>query len=135
MAVENSVMVIGRLGADPEMRATQGGTAVANFRVAVNEKFGSGDEAKEVTTWLPIVAWRKLAEVVSQYCHKGSYVAVQGRLRNRSWEDKDKVTRYITEIVAESVKFLDPKGDGTGSSNGNGRAPEPPPVTDDDIPF
>jgi len=139
MTVENSCVFVGRLGADPIVRTTTAGDAVANFRMAINEKFGVDAQGnpREVTTWVNGVAWRKLAGVVESYVHKGDMIALQGRLRNRTWKDTDGNDRYMTEIVADSLKLLSPK------PNGNGAAPKQeaqdlPPIAeiaDSDIPF
>ena len=104
----NSVTLIGRLGKDVELRQTAGGIPVANFTLATSKK--SKDKG-EVTTWHKIVAWDKQAAVCAQYLGKGSQVAVQGEIQERSWTDKDGVKRYSTEIHAHHVEFLGSKGD------------------------
>ena len=110
MAGLNKVMVIGNLGADPEMRYTADGAAVTNFRIAASRNYtGSDGERKEETEWFSIVAWRKLAELCSQYLQKGRRVYVEGRLQTRSWEGQDGQKRYTTEVIAEDVIFLDSK--------------------------
>lgn len=116
MASLNKVMVIGNLGADPEMRYTANGSAVTNFNVAVNDSFTRKDGTKqEQTEWFSVVCWNKLAEICSQYLAKGRSVYVEGRLQTRSYDDKEGVKRYRTEVVAENVRFL----------GGNGRDEEP----------
>ena len=95
----NRVMVIGNLGADPELRYTPQGTPVASFRVAVNERYGG----KETVEWFSIVAWAGLAEVCSQYLKKGSQVYIEGHLQTRSWEDSGGAKRYRTELVAQNL--------------------------------
>ena len=113
MAGLNKVMVIGNLGADPEMRYTADGAAVTNFRIAASRNYtGSDGERKEETEWFSIVAWRKLAELCSQYLQKGRRVYVEGRLQTRSWEGQDGQKRYTTEVIAEDVIFLDSKPGG-----------------------
>lgn len=111
----NKVMIIGRLGRDPEVRYTQGGKAVANFSVATDH--GSRDNKK--TEWHRIVVWDKLAELCGQYLTKGRQVYVEGRLQTRDWE-KDGVKRSSTEIVAHTVTFLGGMSDGGGQQSGGG---------------
>lgn len=143
MAVENNCSFIGRLGADPIVRSTQAGDQVANFRIAVNERFGvdASGNPKEVTTWINGVAWKKLAEVMGQYCRKGDMLSIQGRMRNRTWKDQEGNDRYTTEIVSDSVKFLTPKNsNGTTNKPVAENAPPPddsqiPGVTPNDLPF
>lgn len=155
----NKVMLIGRLGKDPEIRYTQGGMAVVNFTVATNEDWmdKASGEKKEKTEWHRIVAFGKLGEICGKYLAKGKQVYVEGRLQTRSWE-QDGVTRYMTEIVADQMQMLDAKGGGegggfrsapesaSGSSHGGSydnmdAGPEPsgprggPDGADDDIPF
>ncbi len=104
----NKVMLIGNLGADPEMRFTANGTAVTSFRVAVSRFYtGSDGERKEETEWVSVVAWSKLAERVNQYLTKGSKAYIEGRLQTRSWEGQDGQKRYRTEVIANDVQFLD----------------------------
>ncbi len=108
MAGLNKVMIIGNLGADPEMRYTADGTALTSFRVAANRTYNGPDgERKEETEWFAVVAWRKLAEQCSQFLQKGRRVYVEGRLQTRSWDTPDGQRRYRTEVVAERVLFLD----------------------------
>lgn len=103
----NRVQLIGRLGANPELRYTANGTPVVNFRVATNYSYTNGDGQEHTETeWTPIVAWRGLAEACNSYLGKGSRVYIEGRLRTRSWQDNG-VTHYRTEVVAETVTFLD----------------------------
>ena len=100
----NQVNIIGRLGADPELKYTPGGKAVSRMSVAVNDRYGENQR----TYWFPVICWNGLAETVNQYLHKGSKAAVTGRLTSRSYE-KDSATVTVTEIIANSVDFLDPK--------------------------
>jgi len=132
--VLNRAMIIGNLGGDPEMRYTQGGTAVANFSVATNEKWKDKDgNQQERVEWHRIVAFGRLAEVCGEHLTKGKQIYVEGRIQTRSWEDKDGQTRYATEIVASNMKMLGQKGNGSG---GKGRPPAPPADEyEDDIPF
>jgi len=110
MASINKVILIGRLGKDPEVRYTQQQTAVCNFSIATSETWQKDGEKQEKTEWHNIVVWKRLAEICGQYLSKGSNVYVEGKLQTRKWEDKDGNTKYTTEIVAQTVQFLDPKG-------------------------
>ena len=103
----NRVELLGHLGADPELRYTSAGVAVANFRVATNMVYKVGDEERTETEWTPIVTWRGLAEACARHLHKGSRVFVEGRLKTRAWEDETGQTRYRTEVQADNVIFLD----------------------------
>ena len=103
----NKVMLIGNLGADPEMRYTANGSAVTTFRVAVSRSFGGADgERREETEWFRVVAWNKLAELLGQHLSKGRRVYVEGRLSTRSWDGQDGQKHYITEVVAAQVPVL-----------------------------
>ena len=115
----NKVILIGRLGADPELRYTPGGQGVANFNLATSESWSKEGQKQERTEWHRIVAWGKLAELCSQYLAKGRQVFVEGRLQTRSWEDKEGQKRYTTEIVAQNVQFLG-AGAGAGANQGMG---------------
>lgn len=112
----NKAIIVGNLGADPEVRYTQDNTAVATISVATSEKWKDANgEQKEKTEWHRIVAWGKTAENAQKYLSKGSKIYVEGPIETRSWEDKDGVTRYTTEIKALKLQFLDSKGSGGGS--------------------
>lgn len=110
----NKVMLIGRLTRDPEMRYTPSGQPVTSLRLATN-RYGSGPEGerREFTDYHTIVVWnigkRNLAEIVGQYTRKGSQIYVEGRLQTRSWEGQDGQKRYVTEVVANEVQFLEPR--------------------------
>ena len=107
MAGLNKVMLIGNLGADPEMRYTANGNAVTTFNLAVNRNWtGPDGERKEGTEWFTVVSWDKLAETVSQFLQKGRRAYVEGRMKTRSWEGQDGQKRYKTEVVANTVLFL-----------------------------
>ncbi len=111
MAGLNKVMVIGNLGADPEMRYTADGNALTSFRVAASRNYTTPDgERREETEWFSVVAWRKLAEQCSQFLQKGRRGYGAGRLRTRSWDTPDGQKRYRTEVVADRVLFLDRPG-------------------------
>ena len=108
MASLNKVMVIGTLGADPEMRFAPSGSPVTTFRIASSRTFTTKDgEKKQETEWFTVVTWDKLAENCNQFLSKGRKAYVEGRLKTRSWEDKEGVKRYATEIIASQVIFLD----------------------------
>lgn len=121
MASLNKCMVIGNLGADPEMRYTANGSAVTEFRVAANEQWtGSDGQRNEHTEWFRVITWNRLAETCSQYLSKGRQVYVEGRLRTRSWEDQNGQRRFTTELIADTVKFLGSRNEGDGYSGGGG---------------
>lgn len=103
----NKVILVGNLGDDAEMRFTANGKAITNLRVASSRSYGRGEERREETTWMTVVAWDKLAEFLGQYATKGRKVYVEGRLQNRSWDGPDGQKRYATEVVADNVLLLD----------------------------
>ncbi|HOE32286.1 MAG TPA: single-stranded DNA-binding protein [Smithella sp.] len=109
----NKVILIGRLGKDPEVRYTPDGTMVTNFNLATDEqrkdKNKNGEKIQK-TEWHKIVTWGKLAEICGNYLVKGKLVYVEGRIQTRSWEDKEGVKRYTTEIIASDMRMLDSKG-------------------------
>ena len=133
----NKVMLIGRLGADPEVRYTQNGTPVANFRIATNHRVKRGEEWEEVTEWHRIVAWNRLADTCSQYLRKGMLVYVEGSLRTREWEDREGNRRWSTEIIARDMQMLEPKGASQQAApeSGGDVELEPLPPMEDDVPF
>lgn len=139
MAGLNKVMIIGNLGADPEMRYMADGTAMTSFRVAANRTYNGPDgERREETEWFPVVTWKKLAELCSQFLQKGRKVYVEGRLRTRSWDTPDGQRHYRTEVVAESVLFLDKAGGAQLPEEheaGHEAGHEVPDVDAEDIPF
>ena len=107
MASVNKVIVLGRLGKDPELRYTQGGTAVCSMSVATSEKRKDNQgNTQENTEWHRIVVWSKAAENCSKYLAKGREVYIEGRLQTRSWEDNNGQKRYATEIIANQVQFI-----------------------------
>lgn len=116
MSGVNKVILIGRLGKDPEVRNLDNGVSVANFTMATSETYKdrTTGEKKETTEWHNIVLWRGLAEVTQKYLHKGDLVYIEGKLRTRSWE-KEGVTRYTTEIVADNMTMLGSRGGGGNS--------------------
>lgn len=117
MSSLNKAMVIGRLGADPDVRYTQSNTAVATISVATTERYKDRNgELQENTEWHRIVAWGRLAEICQQYLKKGSLAYFEGPIQTREWEDKDGQKRYTTEIKALNMQMLDSRGDSGGSS-------------------
>lgn len=132
----NKVILIGNLGADPELRYTQNGTPVANFNIATTEVRTKDGEKTESTEWHRIVVWQRLAEICGEYLHKGSKVYIEGRLQTRKWLDKNGNEQRTTEVVARDMKMLSPKGGGQGDMGmGDGGASFDPGPTDDDVPF
>ena len=117
----NKVIILGNVGADPELRYTPGGAAVTNFNIATNESWTDNNgEKQERTEWHRIVVWGRLAEICNQYLRKGSKVYVEGRLQTRSWEGQDGQKRYTTEVVAREMQMLDGRGDMDGGGGGGG---------------
>jgi single-strand DNA-binding protein len=145
MSGVNRVILVGRLGKDPEVRNLESGVAVANFSLATSETYKdrTTGEKRETTEWHNIVLWRGLAEIAQRYLHKGDMIYVEGKLRTRSWE-KDGITRYTTEVVADNMTMLSTRQGsaptGMGSSVIPDRSQEPyrAPVdtsSTDDLPF
>lgn len=137
----NKVILVGRLGKDPEVKYTQTGVPVARFTIATDESWkDQGGEKQQRTEWHNIVAWRKLAEICGQYLNKGKLVYIEGRLQTRSWEDKEGNKRYTTEIQADNMVMLSArtdearqeKGVAAAASSNSGFEAE---ITDDDVPF
>ncbi len=127
----NKAILVGNLGADPELRYTSGGQAVCDMRMATSEKWtGKDGQPQERTEWHRIVVWGRSAESCNEYLRKGSQAYVEGRIQTRKWEDRDGNTRYTTEIVANRVLFLS----GGKRSGGGGGFEEPPPPSDSDVP-
>ena len=105
MANFNKVILIGNLTRDPELKHTPQGTAVANISLAINRQYKVSEETKKEVTFAPVVLWGRLAEIVNQYCLKGSPLMVEGRIQTHSWE-KDGQKHYSTEVVAENIQLL-----------------------------
>ena len=121
----NKVILLGRLGGEPESRQA-GSTTVTNFTIATSEKFKNQQgEFQEKTEWHRVVAWSRLAEICKEYLHKGSQVYVEGRLQTRSWE-KEGVKQYTTEIVISDMQMLDGKQSGQGYNEGASQGYERP---------
>jgi single-strand DNA-binding protein len=156
----NKVILVGRLGRDPETRYTGGGQAVANFSVATDETYKDRNgERQKRTEWHKIVVWGKQAEIAQQYLKKGSLIFIEGRIQSREWQDKEGQKRTSFEIVATNFRMLGGRGDGAGAgsggaargaddfespaapseepygSGGAGHAPSGPEISDEDIPF
>lgn len=140
----NQHTIIGRLGQDPELRYTQSGTAICTLSVATGRTWGGrdGSEKKEETTWHRVKLWARLGEIASEYLTKGDQVYIQGRIEHGQYEGQDGVTRYTSETVAETMRMLSPKRDGTRPAPKEKPAQpaeSPPPQAeadfDDDIPF
>ena len=156
MAALNKVMINGNLGRDPEVRQA-GDSPVADFSVAVTEKFrGRDGQQQERTEWVNVVCWRRLAEIARDYLRKGSPVYVEGKLQTRKWQDRDGKDRYTTEVVADNFQMLGGRRDDSsqggyerrnsddrggygngGRSSYSAPAPQPPmgAGADDDLPF
>lgn len=116
----NKVILIGRLGQNPEVRYTPSGAGVANFSVATNESWtDKSGQKQERTEWHKVVVWGKLAELCGQYLAKGRQVYLEGRLQTREWKDKEGQTKYTTEVQAQSVQFLGAQA-GAGAERGQG---------------
>ncbi len=110
----NKIIIMGRLGKDPELRHTQSGTPVASFSLAVDRDFKDKGTGERVTDWIDVVAWRQTGEFVSRYFTKGRVAVVEGRLQIRDWTDREGNKRRSAEVVADNVYFGDSKKDGDG---------------------
>jgi single-strand DNA-binding protein len=136
----NKAILVGRLGADPEVRYTPDGAMVTNFRIATDEQWkDKNGEKVQKTEWHKIVTFGKLAEICGKYLVKGKLVYLEGRIQTRAWDDKEGVKRYTTEIVASNMQMLDSKGQRSADAS-----PEEPshshsgadaPLPEDDVPF
>ncbi len=139
MSGVNKVILIGNLGKDPEVRSIEGGAKVASFSLATNEVFKGKDGNKvEQTEWHNVVVWRGLAELAEKYLRKGSQIYLEGKIKTRSWDDKEGNKRYITEIVGDTMTFLGkPMTSGGESNQAASTAEEPVGANDDDgdLPF
>lgn len=124
MSGVNKVILVGRLGKDPEVRNLDNGATVCNFTMATSESYKdkTTGEKKEITEWHNIVLWRGLADVAAKYLHKGDQVYIEGKLRTRSWE-KEGVTRYTTEIIGDNMTMLGSRSSGSSSSADYAAAP------------
>lgn len=136
----NKVILIGNLGADPEIKYTTAGVQIANLRVATTEawKDKNSGEIKEQTEWHRVSLFGKVAEIAGQYLTKGAKVYLEGRIQTRKWQDQNGQDRYSTEIVADQMQMLGGRQDGQGQAPARSQAPAPAPSDpgfDDDIPF
>jgi len=145
----NKVILIGNLGQDPDVRYMPNGNAVANVTLATSESWKDKNtgETQEKTEWHRVVFFRRLGEIVGEYCKKGSKIYVEGRLQTRKWQDQGGQDRYTTEIVADQMQMLDSKGGGSAAFENDrprqqqqnqaapAAAPAPDTDFDDDIPF
>ena len=139
----NKVILVGNLGANPEMRFTQGGQAVANLRLATTERWTDRNGQKqEQTEWHRVVVWGKQAEICGQYLTKGRQIYVEGRIRTRQWQDQQGQKRYSTEVVAQTIQMLGSRNEGAPREDVAATMPPDEAVTgdfgggpDDDIPF
>ena len=141
----NKVLLLGRLGKDPDLKYTPSGAAVATFSIATNLVWKDQDgNQKEQTDWHRVVAWRKTAEIASNYLKKGNPVYIEGRLQTRSWNDKNNITHYMTEVIAENLVLIGGKMERAGEPS---EIPQPtdefvpgepegaPAPSEDDLPF
>lgn len=136
MAGVNKVILVGNLGADPEIRYTPSGVAVANFRMATAETFKNKEGQKETKTeWHRVVAFGKLAEICGEYLAKGKQIYIEGKIQTRSWDDKDGNKKYTTEIIANVMQMLGSAKDASGAATSSEGADEIPPSDIDDVPF
>jgi len=140
MASVNKAILIGNLGKDPEIRYTPSGQAVGSFSIATSERWKDRDgQQQERTDWHNIVVWGRQAEIAKEYLSKGSPIYIEGRIQNRSYEDKDGNKKYISEIVTQRMQFLGRRDEQGGPRpKPDGPPPEAPPdvsTDDDDLPF
>ncbi len=136
----NKVILVGRLGKDPEVRYMPDGTMITNFNLATDLKWkDKNGEWVDKTEWHKIVTYRKLAEICGKYLNKGKLVYVEGRIQTRSWEDKEGAKRYTTEIIATDMKMLDSKGqrsaDGSSEEPSISHSGADAPLSEEDVPF
>ncbi|MCB0755377.1 MAG: single-stranded DNA-binding protein [Flavobacteriales bacterium] len=149
MSGVNKVILVGRLGADPEVRTLESGTKVSSIRLATSERYKDRNgQQQESTEWHNVVLWRGLADVTEKYLKKGDQVYIEGKIKTRKWTDKDGNDRYSTDIVADEMTMLGGAGGGNssgGNSSGGGSSVAPNQVNepqasslddiDDDLPF
>jgi len=140
----NRVMLIGNLGKDPDIQQLEGNIAVAKFPLATTETFKDRTgKLVSQTEWHTVVLWRGLAELAQKYLHKGSLVYIEGRLKTRSWEDKEGIKKFMTEVVGDNLIMLDKRADGTtktdvhDATTGSTYPDELPPIGEPtgDLPF
>lgn len=133
----NNCQFIGRTGKDVELRYTPSGEAVATVSLACSESWkGKDGQKQENTTWVNLVIWKKLAEIMSQYVKKGDLIYVSGKMQTRKWQNKDRVDQYTTEIIVNDMKMLGGKKDGERTEPRPAATHEEPPFdADEEIPF
>jgi single-strand DNA-binding protein len=142
----NKVILVGRLGKDPEVRYASSGVAVCNFTMATNRTYKDKQgERKDETEWHRVVAFARTAEICGEYLKKGSQIYIEGRMQTRKWQDKDGNDRWTTEVVTDTMRMLDSRsGDAGGaqrdsspqaSSNNDPYQPLPGDIPDSDVPF
>ncbi|MDX2481189.1 MAG: single-stranded DNA-binding protein [Desulfuromusa sp.] len=119
----NKVILVGNLGKDPDLRYTPSGTAVATFSLATTERYKDRDgNRQDKTEWHNIVAWRQLAEICGKYLHKGKQVYIEGKIQNRSYDDRDGNKRYISEVIVDQMQMLGGRDDKQSSGGGAGNS-------------
>lgn len=134
MAGVNKVILIGNLGKDPEVRHLESGASVANFPIATTESYkDKNGNRQDQTEWHNIVLWRGLADISEKYLRKGSQVYIEGKLRSRSWEDKEGNTRYITEVVGDSMTMLGGNRNSENNNNSNSASTSSAPANNPDL--
>lgn len=136
----NKVMLIGRLGKDPEIKTIPSGKKVANFSMATDEGYKKDGVKVEKTEWHKIIVWDKLAEIVDKYVKKGSLIYIEGKISTRAWDDKDGNKKYTTEITADTMSMLGGKTDGgsnqsSGQQSSGSRGGSAAAAEDADLPF
>jgi single-strand DNA-binding protein len=134
----NKVILLGRLGQDPELKYTQSGAAVCNFSIATSESWTdkNSGQKQEKTTWHKIIVWGKLAELCNQYLSKGRQAFIEGKIDHRSWEDENGNKKYSTEVIASTVQFIGGNDQKQESNNQNEYSkPADEGFRNDDIPF
>ena len=137
----NKVILLGHVGKDPEVRHMDNNLVMARFTLATNERWVKDGNKTEITEWHNIVMWKNLAEIAEKYVRKGSLLYIEGKIRSRSYDDKDGIKRYITEILADTMQLLGSKPDGAQQSASSQTASMPPVETTDlesatgDLPF
>ena len=142
----NKVILVGNLGKDPEVRHLESGAAVANFSLATSESYKDRNSGELITNtdWHNIVLWRGLADIAEKYLHKGDKVYIEGKIRNRSYQDQEGVTKYITEIVGDNLVMMGKPEGNAGNNQASAAAPAATPskvneftgeTEDDDLPF
>ena len=138
----NKVILLGRVGADPEVKYMPSGNAVLNLSIATNRKFKNQESGnyEDKTEWHRVVFFNKPAETIGQYVKKGQQLYVEGRLQTRKWQDKDGVEKYSTDIISDNFTFIGSKSDSEGTDNQSSKSNDnfdqsSPAQQDDDIPF